>query len=87
MANKRSVLLWVAVMLGFWLCPRIALAEVSENFETGTLGGAWPSQWTLETTADTSFITTTVAFSTAGDRKSTRLNSSHSWISRMPSSA
>jgi len=66
MANKRSVLLWVAVMLGFWLCPRIALAEVSENFETGTLGGAWPSQWTLETTADTSFITTTAAFSTAG---------------------
>ena len=30
---------------------------------------------------------TSVKKSTAPDRKSTRLNSSHEWISRMPSSA
>ena len=28
-----------------------------------------------------------VSLTTSGDRKSTRLNSSHEWISRMPSSA
>jgi len=65
MASKRSVLLWVAVMLGVWLCPRSALAEQTENFETGSLGGGWPAQWTA-VDGGASVTTATASFSSSG---------------------
>lgn len=63
MGVHRSRLVCLISILALWLvAPRVALASQTENFSSGTLNGPWPSQWTLEASGTTSFITTTASF-------------------------
>ena len=62
---------------------RIREGDTSDNEIACAIGG----KWTNKSTDDFFKNKRVILFSLPGDRKSTRLNSSHSQQSRMPSSA
>ena len=86
----------VSVILGFCLMLDLANAQSASSTINGlavdNAGGVVPgAQVTITNQGTRAKIETQTnsegAFSMTGDRKSTRLNSSHGGISRMPSSA
>ena len=68
--------------------PKINLKCYTSLFKTSDTWGAWVAQSLKRPTSAQVMISQSVGLSPAlGDRKSTRLNSSHEIPSRMPSSA
>ena len=66
------------------------LEEAHEGIAAGPVVRTWMARETVVVVGSSSRLDEEVdraACAREGDRKSTRLNSSHEWISRMPSSA
>ena len=71
----------------------VTVTNATPPASTNTSATAGTAYWTPSASLTYTNVTLTTAFDTmlmynsSQDRKSTRLNSSHEWISRMPSSA
>ena len=89
MIDKTSTALIVALIsiLGLTSCVRYNVAEPLDRFSSPEMGTADGNEITV-TAGSTWFAEGEYEnFILTGDRKSTRLNSSHEFVSRMPSSA
>ena len=69
--------------ISYSVADKLAIARLLDDYGVGFIEGGWPGALPK----DTEFFERAGKELSFKDRKSTRLNSSHSSVSRMPSSA